>query len=252
MKRLRDLFTLASRGRYLLWRAARRRAPVRVRLVTGETLVLRPPPTTDLPTAYEIFLAGAYEPPQELPDPAPQLIVDLGANVGFSVVLLADRFPNARIVAFEPHPEHLASLREHVALNHLGGRVEIVAAAASDAAGQAYLTEEENESRVVSTAGAQAIPIHVRDFFRELDGRTVDLLKMDIEGGEFEILRDPRFAGLRPRTVVLEWHNTERTPDGKRFCLERLTALGYRTAKGSIEHSRAGMLWAWQPPVSSG
>jgi FkbM family methyltransferase len=247
LRRLRDLFTLASRGRYVLWRASKVSAPVRVELRTGETLLLRPPPSTDLPTAYEIFVAGAYRPPEELPDPEPELVVDLGANVGFSVVLFAERYPRARILAFEPHPLHLAQLYQHVALNDLSERVEIVGAAASDASGHAFLTEEENESRVVGTPGEGGLPIRVRDLFGELAGRRVDLLKMDIEGGEFEVLRDRRFSELCPRTIVLEWHNTERTPDGKRFCVERLTSLGYQTAVGAIEHGRAGMLWAWRP-----
>jgi FkbM family methyltransferase len=247
LRRLRDLFTLASRGRYVLWRASKVRAPLRVELRTGETLLLRPPPSTDLPTAYEIFVAGAYRPPKNLPDPEPELVVDLGANVGFSVVLFAERFPRARILAFEPHPQHLAQLYQHVLLNDLSERVEIVGAAASDASGHAFITEEENESRVVSVPGKSRVPIRVRDLFGELAGQKVDLLKMDIEGGEFELLRDRRFSELRPHTIVLEWHNTERTPDGKRFCLERLTELGYRTAVGAIEHGRAGMLWAWSP-----
>jgi FkbM family methyltransferase len=245
---VRDLFTPLSRARYLAWRAAKARNPLEVRTATGDTLVFRPPPSTDLSTAYEIFLAGAYEPPARVPRIAPKLVVDLGANVGFSVLLWARRFPDASVLAFEPHPSHLELLYRHVVRNGLEGRIQVVAAAASDHVGVARLTQEENESRVVGGDGSDGLPVRVVDFFSEVAGSHIDFLKVDIEGGEFELLRDERFAALGVSAMVLEWHNTEKTPDGKSWCQKRLDELGYEVAKGKLDYGRAGVLWAWKNP----
>ena len=219
---------------------------VTVTMRTGERLVLRPEPSTDLAMAYEILLAGAYEPPAALPKISPRRIVDVGANVGFSVVLWAKLFPVAEILAFEPHPEHLQQLYSHVLRNGLAHRVEVVGAAVSDRKARAHITSDDAESRVVDERTKASFPILVRDFFEEVGSDAIDLLKMDIEGGEFEILSDPRFASLQARTIVLEWHNTARTPDGRSFCETRLRTLGYRTAPGKLDYGRAGILWAWR------
>jgi len=233
-----------SRARYLAWRAMKSRGSLDFATTAGDTLVFRGPPTTDLIAANEIFLAGAYEPPAGMELSAPKFIVDLGAHVGFTVLLWARQFPSARIVAFEPHPEHLELLYRHVLQNRLTDRVEIVAAAASDHSARGFLTDEETRSQVVGSAVPAGHRIRICDFFREIEGERVDFLKMDIEGGEFEILGDPRFAALDVPVIVLEWHHTTRTPNGRDWCTKRLTELGYRVTDGRLIYSTAGVLWA--------
>src|ERR671933_37792 len=44
---------------------------------------------------------------------SPQLIVDGGANVGYSSIYFADRYPDARIIAVEPDPENCALFRKN-------------------------------------------------------------------------------------------------------------------------------------------
>jgi FkbM family methyltransferase len=244
LRRVRDLLTPVSRARYLLWRASKSRGALDVATASGDTLVLRGPPSTDLLTAYEIFLAGAYEPPSGLLPLEPKLVVDLGAHVGFTVLLWARRFPSARIVAFEPHPEHLELLYRHVLQNGLAERVEIVAGGASNRSERGFLTNQECRSHVVESAFEAGYRVRMRDVFEELQGERVDFLKMDIEGGEFEILSDPRFAAVGVPVVVLEWHDTKKTPSGKAWCTERLTELGYRVANGKLSYPSAGVIWA--------
>ncbi|MGY4330317.1 FkbM family methyltransferase [Bradyrhizobium sp. LB7.2] len=42
----------------------------------------------------------------------------------------------------------------------------------------------------------------------ELGHRSIDLLKMDIEGFEYEVLEDMMRCGLRPRILLVEFHHT--------------------------------------------
>ena len=45
----------------------------------------------------------------------PDVIVDLGANIGLSLALFSERYPEARIYGFEPAPDHFEILQLNIA-----------------------------------------------------------------------------------------------------------------------------------------
>lgn len=242
--KLRDRLTLPSRARYALWRLTRTKRPLVVRLSTGERIALRPKPSTDLDTAYEVFASETYRGPEPLDPARVRLVADLGANVGYSVLYWLRAFPGTRVVAFEPHPAHAGFIRGHVARNGVTDRVTLHEAAAGTAPGEALLSDAENCSSIVGTAGGLRVP--VLDVFEALRGLPIDVLKIDIEGAEYPILADPRFAGLAAHTVAMEWHTVSTPPSGPAWCLQRLQELGYRThhLDATDDH---GMIWAYRP-----
>lgn len=63
--------------------------------------------------------------------------VDVGANIGTTVVPAVARHGFERAIAIEPEPENVRVLRANVALNAVGDRVEVVAAAAGEVKGEA-------------------------------------------------------------------------------------------------------------------
>jgi hypothetical protein len=80
----------------------------------------------------------------------------------------------------------------------------------------------------------------------------IDLLKIDCEGAEYEILMDPRFAGLDADNLVLEWHATDLHPQADRDITARLRELKWTVEPVSSDtvrdyngfgSVRAGMLW---------
>jgi FkbM family methyltransferase len=217
MQRLRDILTSIDRVRYLAWRARRSQQPATFRLHSGERLFLRAPPATDTLTAYEIFVAEVYRSVGPNPDASVRRIVDVGANVGFSLLYFASRYPNAQMVAFEPHPVHVSSLRKNLELNNLTSRVTLHPVAACSQPGTVRLSDDENCSSVVAGDSSGAIEVAAADFFEEVGTEPIEMLKMDIEGGEYDLLHDARFAGLDVRTIVLEWHRSNAYPDGRDF-----------------------------------
>ena len=59
-----------------------------------------------------------------------------------------------------------------------------------------------------------------------------DLIKIDIEGAEWEILQDPRFADLRASHVILEYHPRLCPADDPQALAQHiLEASGYRITK---------------------
>jgi FkbM family methyltransferase len=141
-----------------------------------------------------------------------RLILDVGAHVGAFVCWAANRAPTARMVAFEPEPRNFGDLEENVLRNNLAGRVELVNAAAASVDGEVALHVHGHDrqlSSVVATAGV-AVPvrsINLDQYIRTSLEGPIDLLKMDVEGAEWEILsslRDDTWA--RISRLVVEVH----------------------------------------------
>jgi hypothetical protein len=77
----------------------------------------------------------------------------------------------------------------------------------------------------------------------------VDLLKLDIEGGEWPILLDGRLAALRAGAVVAEWHGRRAPERRPREAVARLLrTAGYTAfADGPYDpNADVGVLWAWR------
>jgi FkbM family methyltransferase len=233
----RDLLTPGSRLRYTAWRLLGGRTPITLSLQSGLQLRIRGLRSTDYGVAWDIYWRRCYQSPEPLPSSA--TIVDLGANVGYSCLWWCQEYPDANVTAFEPHPEHLKSIAGHLSANGLDGRVQVVPAAAGTADGFAYLTNAGSSSSV--TSEQNAFRVRVADLFGCSLG-PIDILKIDIEGGEYALLGDERFPSLNVRSLVVEWHGSP----GREWCRERLEQMGYRTRTGTEDLPAAGLLWAYR------
>jgi FkbM family methyltransferase len=83
----------------------------------------------------EIFEEGEYWFDSDKSDPT---ILDCGSHIGLSVAWFKQRFPKARIVAFEPDPQNFRLLQTNVTLNGFTG-VELLNVAVSSRKGTARL-----------------------------------------------------------------------------------------------------------------
>ena len=238
------LLTAGSRVRYMAWRLSRRRGSVTLRLAQGPAILLRAPSAgnNDYGVAYEIFVYRYYQCPRPLPTDTIRRVVDLGANVGFSCLYWLTQFPRAEMVALEPHPGHFAQCKANLAMNGMLPRVELHQAAAGTARRQITLSDAGTSSSVMGADCASGIAAEMLDIFGLLAGRPVDLLKLDIEGGEYAILEDPRFAALNVPYLVMEWHGG---PADRDRCLSRFGALNYETLQ-LFDNGSYGMLWAFR------
>jgi hypothetical protein len=117
-----------------------------------------------------------------------------------------------------------------------------VEAGAGASARTLLLSDQGSSSRMLGEGEGEGLSVRLVDLFPMLGGRRVDLLKLDCEGGEYELLADDRFAELDVRAIVMEWHQRGAL-HGRDWCLERLAALGFRVEEGerAADH---GMLWA--------
>jgi FkbM family methyltransferase len=223
--------------------------------------------TSDIEVLNEIFggTGGrvAYEPPVGLAHAldlkAEPRILDLGGNVGLFGLYALHRWPGAVVNSFEPDVESAGLLRAAIAENRLESRWTLTPAAVSNHSGtmafrpglssESHLLEVEAGAHGAAADGVVEVP--VEDLFA-LEGH-LDLVKMDIEGGEWSLLADPRMARLDADLVVLEWHAQGcPAPDPRAHVICLLRDAGYGELYEPIEPSHCGMLWARRtaPPAS--
>lgn len=205
--------------------------------------------------AREACFMGYYEPQEtvvvrSLLEPG-RCFVDVGANWGYFSLLGAGLVgPAGRVIALEPHPALFAALAENLRRNGLS-HVTALRVAASDRDGEMNLAgfagdgENSGLSRLTDEPDPSVpnFKVPARTLEELLDEQgvgTVDLLKMDIEGGEGAVL--PSLArGLsagRYRHILLELHPAalERQGRSAAALIDGLLAHGYRA--WSVDHSR--------------
>ncbi len=152
-------------------------------------------------------------------------IIDIGAGLGDFTAYAAQHCPNGRVLAYEPFPESFALLQQNVSLNNLHN-AEAQPFAIAEKSGSLALNIGLGEAVQHSTtrAGVHTIEVSaitLQQVFAEHGFDRCDLLKMDIEGGEYAI-----FCGLdadllkRVHRIALEYHDN--TPAGQHGELARL------------------------------
>jgi FkbM family methyltransferase len=159
-------------------------------------------------------------------------VVDVGANVGYSVVYFARLFPQAKIIAIEPNPINLKALTRNVELNALQNRVIVLKVAAGTSDGTIYLVDRGAASFTTADVELSGVKVSVADIFKQLAAERIDVLKIDCEGAEYPIIMDDRFAALEAATLLLEWHATEEHPAANREIHDRLWRTGLEGGRG--------------------
>jgi FkbM family methyltransferase len=237
--------TLPSALAYAAWRVRGRRGGVSLALKSGPRFELRSNASgnNDYGVAYEVFVHDYYDDWKRTPADRVKFVVDLGANVGYSLLYFLHKYPHCRILAFEAHPAHCAQAERNLLFDGTRQRVELYCKAAGAAPRAMGLTDRRSSSALVETTAPEAIAVEVVDIFPLLEGRRLDLLKIDIEGGEYEILGDPRFTDLDIGAIAMEWHSRGGGLDDKRWCEERLGSLGF-TIEEIFTTPSCGMFWA--------
>jgi FkbM family methyltransferase len=181
--------------------------------------------------------------------PAGATVLDLGASTGVFAVYAASA-PESRVVAYEPMPSSYELLVENVERN--GANVVCRHAAVTGSGGEAQLYVGGGgllfPSLVAPAADARSLTVPAVTL-DEIMGRhdlgTVDLLKLDIEGAEYDVLYTASPDCLaRVAEIRMEVHRLD-GEDRNAAALERyLIDAGYRITLRRHEPSGVVVLWA--------
>jgi len=205
----------------------------------------------DAATLTEIFYQYEYRPHPDVASKIgdPKSIVDLGANVGLFGVFASSYWPRSTIVGYEADPDNVAVHELAIGANALQDRWRVIACAAGASDGEVELANgRAMRSFVVeddTDPGVPTIHVPVRDVLADVCA--ADLVKIDIEGGEWAILLDPRFVDSPPRALVVEYHPHLCPEVDPRGAAERaLLAAGMTIYPAWHRPEGYGMLWAWR------
>jgi FkbM family methyltransferase len=184
----------------------------------------------DLDVLKSLLLDDAYG-EMELPA-EPAVIVDLGSHVGASLLMFHARYPRARLVGVEPDPAVFARLRENT--SGLGAELLNVAAAGRDGNVAFYAWRDTWGSSMFPTDRARErieVPALTLDtLLARVEAERVGLLKLNIEGAEYDVLMG--FQGWdRVEAIVVEWHGEYLSPEA----LGELSALLRRHFELDVE-----------------
>jgi FkbM family methyltransferase len=181
---------------------------VRIQIgTTQETELGLRPFDGDIFILYEVLSGETYNIPDELlPPERVYCVVDCGANIGITSLLFASRYPNATIYSIEPHPSNFALLKRNV---HKENRiVPINAAVVGLPRPSVHLSADRpawGNSVNRNNVGFEVPAVTISEICKNYGLSRLDLLKVDIEGGEREVFANAEFLS-HVRLGVIELH----------------------------------------------
>jgi FkbM family methyltransferase len=183
----------------------------------------------------------------------PGKVLDLGGNIGLFGAWVRGRWPSATIESFEADPANAAVLSRVAASNGGPACWSVSAVAVVNYTGElTFVSGLFGESHLATgdaasddRPGGRTVTVPTVDLFEQ--DHNVDVLKMDIEGGEWSILTDSRMAGLQADVIVLEWHAIGcPEPDPRAAASRLLTEAGYPNVEEVDVATYCGVMWAWR------
>ena len=190
----------------------------------GQNFVIYLRDEADSSVAAEIFKIKEYRFADEVIRSAGDAILDIGAHTGMFSIYARSLNPHVRIVAMEPEPHNLELFKKHLLENKISG-VEVLGAALAGRAGEYHLqlSPDSHAHRLSEQQAKQGslvvTTLTLADLLERYNLDKVALLKLDIEGAEYEVLlstESETFAKIG--AVAMEYHEQH----GSRLTLEKV------------------------------
>ncbi|MBX3084122.1 MAG: FkbM family methyltransferase [Anaerolineae bacterium] len=173
------------------------------------------PYTSDVDVFRELLINQQYALVNDLSEA--DLIIDCGANVGFSTAYFLSRYPSAQVIAIEPDPGNFKQLQANVAA--YGSRCRAIQAGVwSDSVGLVMSDEPYGDgrewARQVRVARPDETPtikaVDIETLMRESGRPEISILKVDIERAEAAVF-GANYQGWidNVRNIIIELHDDE-------------------------------------------
>jgi FkbM family methyltransferase len=194
--------------------------------------------SSDLEVFHQIFVALEYACLKNLKNV--DLVIDCGANVGYSSAYFLTQFPACRVIAVEPDPQNFAMLQtnlapygDRAALHRAGiwsHPAELVIDDVPYRDGRQW-TRQVRERRPGESGGLQAIDIGA--LLNQAHVPRISLLKMDIEGAEVVVFSDSRHRSWLDRVdaMAVELHDDTHFGKATEVFFPAIESQGFTIAK---------------------
>jgi FkbM family methyltransferase len=170
----------------------------------------------------EIYLDEHYKFETSAKNP---LIIDCGTNIGMALIYLKQQHPNAKILSFEADPEIAKIAQKNIAAFGFKD-VDIQAKVVWTTDNGVEFETEGGTSGRIGKSSTLFPSVRLKDELQKFD--KVDFLKMDIEGAEFEVIRDAQSELFRVDKFFIEYHSIDNTQQKLGDLLNILSENGFR------------------------
>jgi FkbM family methyltransferase len=212
-KRVRQTVTGFDNGPAVLTQIARRSPDLVFKTDNGLTVACPNVAGARVPV-YEIFVEDAYRLDWFTGDLGPELqALDIGGHIGCFSMAFATLHPNARVQTFEASPSTYQYTRRNIETNRLDDRVAVENVAVSSSTGTLSFADNQGGSGlngITAPEGSKVIEIPCVTFAeaKAHAGGSVDVVKIDTEGAEYDIVLGSDPADWKDvQRVVLEYHD---------------------------------------------
>lgn len=163
-------------------------------------------------------------------NPSP-VIIDVGGYIGISVLYFKSIYPKAKIIAFEPNPNLFRVFRRNVKNNKLENTVLINAGLGKTNRIVDFYANGADGGSIFNINNHKVEKIKVKVKMVKLSeyiNIPVDLLKMNIEGGEGDVFEEIEDKLHFVKQIIFEYHAFYNLPQNLGKILEILNKHGFR------------------------
>ncbi len=170
-------------------------------------------------------------------------VIDAGANVGLFTLYVLPK--SKKIFCIEPTPSHFEVLKDLVGNFDKENKVSFHNIALSNKDGECYFEEIERnttENKITNRkTNLKLTCSSLFSFFKENNIESIDILKLDIEGGENEIIfNDPLIENVfkKCKNIYIECH----PPVDENAMINKICAIGFIHKNGNRSNSHYFLL----------
>lgn len=156
----------------------------------------------------ELFVEEVYKFNSDKKDP---VIIDCGSNIGLSLIYFKRLFPDAKVIGFEPDNDICAMAKHNLqqfGINDIDLQQKavwinndpLIFAKLGSLSGHFVEKEAENTIKIET--------VRLKDYLQT----KVDFLKIDIEGPEFDIIKDCKDDLKNVENIFVEYHSFAENP----------------------------------------
>lgn len=193
----------------------------------------------DVATFWQIFYRDVYPVGKDY-----RLVVDAGANIGAFSLFALTQAPEARLIAIEPAPDSCQRIRALLEEHGVAQRCTLYETALG--ANQGETTIQLNAGSQFRRTGVAGHAVSMRTLESLIPpDATVDLLKIDVEGAEYDIVATAGNRLLhRIERIIMEYHPVAPAENA----VNPLLQSGFRVTRRQDDGAGYGLIWLTRKP----
>jgi FkbM family methyltransferase len=205
--------------------------------VNNETIFKLREGTTDRFIIWEVWKLKEYD-KKTFEIHSNDVIVDIGAQIGAFSVFASQKAPLGHVYSYEPIPENFQLLKENISINKLKNVTCCQRAVLSTTGDEMMYVEKFNSGghskyQRRNNSAIKIKSVTLKDIFETNKINRINLLKIDVEGSEYEIILETQKKYLdKIDKIIMEYHDYYQHGHTYHKLVEKLELSGFKVSTG--------------------